>query len=62
MVHAASAVGVIPPTQVLLMTSVAVPSTGLVAIVFLARAGERLSEYFVKPLIVLVSEGVTHSG
>jgi len=44
------------------MTSVAVPSTGLVAIVFLARAGERLSEYFVKPLIVLVSEGVTHSG
>lgn len=36
-------------------TSIAAPLAGFVLMLFLAATGERLSEYFVKPLIMIVS-------
>jgi len=56
----ASAIGgAAPARQITPLTGVAVPITGLLAMLFLASVGERLSEYFIKPLIVLVSESIS---
>ena len=48
----------LPLRQTVPLTGVAVPITGLLAMLFLATVGERLSEYFIKPIIMLISEEI----
>jgi uncharacterized membrane protein len=55
---AAGAPEAMPPPQAPL-TGLAVPLTGFLAMLFLAAVGERLSEYFIKPIILVVSEAIT---